>query len=96
MATELRYEVSGPVTLYECEHITTGTYKVVGEHGGVAVVSTGDHTAVMLCVHCATHLKGTVLDALVTNALIEQLRDEAGAIAKRLVASWQPAEKQDA
>lgn len=95
MATELRYEVSGPVTLYECEHITAGTYKMTGDNGKVTLVSTGDHTAVMLCVHCATHLKGTVLDALVAGALIEQLRDEAGAIAKRLVASWRPTEKQD-
>lgn len=92
MATELRYETTagGTVTLYECEHITAGTYKLAGDNGELTVVSTGENTAVLLCVHCATHLKGMVLDTLVTTALMEILRDEAKEIAKRLLASGMP------
>lgn len=70
--TELRYEASGKVTLYECEHITAGTYKMADSTGMATVITTGDNTAIILCVHCTTHLRGQVLSDMVVSMLREK------------------------
>lgn len=57
-----------PVTMYQCEHITDGTYKV---DNGPNAISLGLHSYVVLCVHCMTHLRGEVLSGLVKDVLRE-------------------------
>ena len=76
MPTELRIHTifdgmnGEPVTMYECEHLTAGTYKLAS---GANLVSTGEHTCMLLCVHCVTHHRGEILADLV----LDVLRDRA-------------------
>ena len=79
MATELRIQevftgMNGkPVTMYECEHLTTNTYRL---ENGPNLISTGDNTCVMLCAHCMTHLRGLVLADLMTDVLRQKTTRE--------------------
>lgn len=90
MTTELCYEDHGNVTIYECEHITAGTYRYASfDDAAASLISTGDRTAVLLCVHCATHLQGQVLAPMVAEALSTQLNRQGEQTANVLMDSDQ-------
>jgi uncharacterized protein YuzB (UPF0349 family) len=79
MATELQIDrtFTGSngtlVTIYECEHLTSKTYRL---ENGPNLVSTGENTCVLLCAHCMTSLTGLVMGHLVRKTLIDQTNDE--------------------
>lgn len=54
-----------PVTIFECEHITAHTYRIAGD----SIISTGDSTGILLCIHCMTHLRGQILAELMIDVL---------------------------
>lgn len=53
--------------LYECEHITDKT------HRPMMTVPAGPHSNVLLCKHCQLHLRGLVLQDMLTDLLREPL-----------------------
>lgn len=69
MRDPLHFELHGGdhepnyVRVYECEHITDGTYPVKKLSGGVLHV--GEHASIAVCAHCWQHVTGMVLQEMV-------------------------------
>lgn len=56
--------------LYECEHITDGTYPAEN------AIPVGEHTNLILCKHCWTHVFGMVAADILKNAVRQKSMEE--------------------
>lgn len=56
------YDKPNYFRIYECEHITDGTY---GGNLPRNVIPVGEHSNILLCRHCWQHVKGMVLEEMV-------------------------------
>jgi len=57
------YNGKFPFLMYECEHVTAGTYPPMN------AIPIGEHTNMLLCKHCWLHLEGLVLDGMVKRVI---------------------------
>jgi hypothetical protein len=66
-----------PFQVYECEHITDGSYPVA------KAIPVGSHTNMALCKHCWQHVRGMAIEEMVSKAIhqksIEEIRADLAA-----------------